>query len=124
MALVAGGLLVLTYYVTMASYVSTVALFLFFAIVSLGNTLGGVLTSRATKLLGQVSYSCYLLHGLMLVCYTGVLHAAGFPVKDMTVPQYWLAIVPAIALVIVISSVTYRFVEAPFLKNVRIRAAP
>ena len=87
---------------------------LFLAVVC-GNSIWGILTRRWSQLMGHVSYSIYLVHGIVL--YFLVNRGLGAQaVQQMTVQKYWgwmvLAVGPA---VVVVSAITYRFVEAPFL---------
>jgi peptidoglycan/LPS O-acetylase OafA/YrhL len=96
---------------------------LVFVIVSGGNSIGGVLTSRAARVLGTVSYSVYLLHGLCLYLAAEAL-AQWRPIGGMSAGRYWLHMAPVIAVVVAICAVTYRAVEHPFLRGVRIRQAP
>jgi peptidoglycan/LPS O-acetylase OafA/YrhL len=84
---------------------------LFIAIAS-GNNLFGILTTRAACLLGQISYSIYLLHGMVL--FFVFRFVAGFTSATTWSPvMHWTVIAACGALVAVISSLTYHFVEKP-----------
>jgi peptidoglycan/LPS O-acetylase OafA/YrhL len=95
-----------------------------FAAVSCGNNFYRVLTRPWTLLLGHVSYSVYLAHGLLL--YFLVQRALGATVvASMTPIRYWGWIVLAVTpLVVLAASLTYRFIEAPFLKRASLSLRP
>jgi len=94
-----------------------IAVALFFAvffIVASGNALFGVLTSRPIRLLGMVSYSIYLSHNFVLyLTFRLVNHFKD--VATLTVPAFWLVTATASVLVVLLSALTYRYVEFPFL---------
>jgi peptidoglycan/LPS O-acetylase OafA/YrhL len=87
-----------------------------FALIALGNDWFGVLTSRPAQLLGRVSYSIYLLHGLVLhLTFLGVNRLS--PVAGIPEPVYWLTIAGLGAVVVGIAACWYRWFEAPFLSR-------
>lgn len=86
-----------------------------FTMIALGNTIFGVLKSQVLKFLGEISYSTYLLHGiiLFLVLYLVI----GLEnIKKYTDSQYCLVIFAVAPLVILVSTLTYKYIEAPFIK--------
>lgn len=86
-----------------------------FVLVSSGNTLFGILKSPILKLLGEISYSTYLLHGIILfaVFYFGFgLENA----KKLTPLQYCLIVFLITPIVVIVSFVGYRFIEKPFME--------
>jgi len=91
-----------------------VAALLFFIPLVYGNNLLGLLDRPTSRLLGDISYSIYIIH--MLVIYV-VLMPFGATVHNLPELQYWLITLPVCALVCALSLVTYRFLEAPFLKG-------
>jgi peptidoglycan/LPS O-acetylase OafA/YrhL len=80
-----------------------------------GCDFGGLLRLRAMQMLGLVSYSIYLLHGLILCLGLSVVRQAS-PVEKMDSPLYWLVIAVLGSLTVVLSAVTYRWLEHPFLR--------
>lgn len=89
-------------------------LFVFFLFIVHGNSLFGLLATGSSKLLGTISYSIYLTHCIVLY---SVMHFANsrVPLTEISNPAYWgLAAVVAL-LTVLISSVTYRCIEHPFL---------
>ena len=83
-----------------------------FIVVASGNTLFGVLRWPASRLLGEISYSIYLLHGLLLF---GVLRGALGSTVAAALPTaaYWGLIVALTVVLVVVSFATFRLVERP-----------
>ena len=85
-----------------------------FLILALGNDLFGLLASRGLKSLGEVSYSLYLTHGVVLYIAFSILHLYSFEntrLNDFVV--YFPAILFTVAL---LSYVTFNWVEKPFIR--------
>ena len=93
----------------------------FFVFVVGGNSLFGLLASAPARVLGTISYSLYLVH--CIVVYTVVRAVnARVPIATLQLHEYLLVALLAAVLAIVLSAVTYRYVEYPFLKR-RLRSA-
>lgn len=87
-----------------------------FSFIAGGNTFLGLLTHSASRLLGEISYSIYLLHGIILyVTFTFIVGTES--AKNLSVENYWMVILLAVPVVVVISSLTFRFVEQPALRQ-------
>lgn len=85
-----------------------------FIIIALGNDVFGVLSSRGLKALGEVSYSVYLTHGLILYLLFSVFEVFSF--DGGSVFQY-IALLPVVlALVSVCSVMTFFVIEKPFIR--------
>jgi len=85
-----------------------------FILIACGNNLFGVLTNSTSRLLGQVSYSIYLLHGILL--FLTFRFAIGFPTAANFSPVlHWSVIAICSALLVVLCTFTYRFIELPFI---------
>jgi peptidoglycan/LPS O-acetylase OafA/YrhL len=95
---------------------SAVLMGCFFYIVASGNTLGGLLTSRPARVLGTVSYSLYLLQGLVLFAGRSLVRLKG--ADPATIGLFETVCGLALTLV---SFATYRWIEHPYLAP---RAAP
>lgn len=80
-----------------------------------GLDLWGLLRLRTIRMLGTVSYSIYLLHGIVLCLGLGTV-AAFCPVATLTPSLYWLLIALLGSLVVCLSALTYRWLEHPFLR--------
>jgi peptidoglycan/LPS O-acetylase OafA/YrhL len=83
-----------------------------------GNNLFGLLTISASRLLGTISYSIYLMHGIVLFVTLNLIDKV-VPIKGMSPWIFWLIIGFCGVLIILTSSLTYRFIEHPFLQKKR-----
>jgi peptidoglycan/LPS O-acetylase OafA/YrhL len=87
-----------------------------FALIACGNTIFGILTSPVSRMLGDMSYSIYLLHGIALmfifkfVIVVDKSHA-------LSLTEYWLRIVVISPCIVIISFITYRLIELPAIKK-------
>lgn len=113
---------VLLYMPPIESFGESLLLAPVFLMVVYGNDFHGLLTSRPMMYLGKISYSVYLLHGIVLyVLVQGVawrLHLVSFrPVA------YWSLMAVVGGAVILAASVSYRFLEQPFLGSTRNKRA-
>jgi len=100
--------------------VQSLVLFACFLFVVHGNSLFGLLRTRAARVLGTISYSIYLTHCIALYV---TVHAVDhlMPIREMDGHDYWLLAALAAAGCVLLSAFTYRYVEHPFLKP---QAAP
>lgn len=90
--------------------------FAFFMLLVNGNTMFGILVSRPVKFLGIISYSIYLLHNIIIsvVFY----HFDQFrDITSITPLAFWLLTAACGILVVLLSALSYRFVEHPFLAH-------
>jgi peptidoglycan/LPS O-acetylase OafA/YrhL len=87
-----------------------VMLAVFFYIVAGGNTLGGLLVSRAARVLGMVSYSLYVMQGIALF----VVRSA-MPLQGASPGKVALFDLVAGVLLVVLSLGTYEWIERPFI---------
>jgi len=87
---------------------------LFFAIVAGGNTLFGALAWPASRLLGEISFSVYLLHGLLLFWLFRMIVPT--PV-ELSPFQHWLVIFGATPLLFLVCLTTFAWVESPGIKH-------
>lgn len=87
---------------------------LLFMLVAGGCDMFGLLRSASAILLGEISYSIYLLHGLIL--YVVLTYVPVVNVESLDLMNYSL-LMPAIAmLVIIFSCATYLLIEKPFVE--------
>ena len=85
-----------------------------FACITLGNTWFGLLSSEPVRFLGRISYSFYLLHvvllGSELLFFKRYINFA-----TLSQPRYWLFALGSCAFTVLVSAITYQFLEFPFL---------
>lgn len=92
----------------------SVPLLIPFALIVLGNDWFGFLTSPPAQLLGRISYSVYLIHGIVLhVTFLSVNHF--FSVAAIPAPYYWFSIAALGAVVVVGARCWHRWFEMPFM---------
>jgi peptidoglycan/LPS O-acetylase OafA/YrhL len=84
-----------------------------FALFVLGNSLQGLLEQRGMKVLGEASFSIYLLHGSVIYLLFSVFSAFDFTTGGVLDYALWLPLV--LGLVSTLSVATYWAVERPFL---------
>lgn len=86
--------------------------FFFFLNVVMGNDLFGILSLRTSKVLGEVSYSIYLMHGIVLFVFFKFL----FPYDDFfAFPEYVMLLPSFLFVVVAFSAFTYLKIEYPFI---------
>jgi peptidoglycan/LPS O-acetylase OafA/YrhL len=86
-----------------------------FILVAGGNTLFGLLTNRASRLLGEMTYSIYLLHGLALfLVFRFVFGFSG--AAKLSAVEHWTVIAICTPLLISISFCTLRLIELPAMR--------
>lgn len=96
-------------------YVVFLAVFLSFVY---GADLFGLLKTKVAKFLGTISYSIYLLHGIVLfVVLNSVNHF--YPIAQLSPIVFWSLILLSGLLVILVSAVTYHYIEYPFIKMIK-----
>jgi peptidoglycan/LPS O-acetylase OafA/YrhL len=83
-----------------------------FTLIALGTSLFGLLKNSTLKFLGEISYSTYLLHGVLL--HTVLRFGFGFEkIKHLTPLEYCLVIFSITPALIVISFLGFRYIEKP-----------
>jgi peptidoglycan/LPS O-acetylase OafA/YrhL len=88
-----------------------------FAIVACGNTLFGTLEWAVARGLGDMGYSVYLLHGLVLfTAFAVVLGPAR--TAAMSPLAHWATIWACTPMVVALSFATFRLIEAPAMSSV------
>jgi len=98
------------------SFVPLICMTVVFIGICCGNSLFGILIWKPCRLLGQASYSIYLLHGLVL--FITFYFALGFEqVAHLTVFQHWLTIGFCTIFVILIASFSYSYIEKPGMES-------
>ncbi len=88
-----------------------------FVVVACGNTLFGLLDLKPAKVLGELSYSIYLLHGLVLFVVLGLVLGPE-RVATFSALEYWLVVVGCVPALLALCLFTFRTVEAPAMRRV------
>lgn len=83
-----------------------------FIAIACGNTLFGVLALPASRLLGEIGYSLYLLHGILLFA----TFQFGFGMdaaSTISASKYWLLILGIVPVLVTMGYITFRMIESP-----------
>lgn len=107
---------------TLFTPVSFICMSLAFIMIAAGTDVFGLLSNRLTRYLGMVSYSLYLLHGMVLfVCFRWVigLEKAG----TLSPREHWIAIGGCALTLVPLCSLTYYYIEKAALAKKQTRAA-
>lgn len=91
------------------SHIPTIFIGLTFLIVSCGNSIFGLLKLRVMKMLGAISFSVYLLHGITYTVLFSPLIKSGV--------TFQAAIAITIPAIIALSTVSYLFIEKKFISK-------
>jgi peptidoglycan/LPS O-acetylase OafA/YrhL len=83
-----------------------------FALMAGGNGLFGVLLHPVSRFLGEMAYSIYLLHGMVLFVALAVVLGPE-TARGLSALQHWLLVVALVPVVVVMSFATFQFVERP-----------
>ena len=76
-----------------------------------GATLFGLLTTTSAQRLGKISYSLYLVHGLVLTVVLSVEPIRSFAMSSAT--AYWLVGIGCVSALLFVASSGYMLIEAP-----------
>lgn len=101
------------FYNTPYSLYSLPVLTLLFIFIVNGADLFGLLSHRAIVRLGEISYSIYLLHGIGWFCMNYALKGVGL---NMDVKTYMAFSSIGFIAILLISAVTYKYIEKPFIQ--------
>lgn len=106
------GALVVSCYDTAFSAAPLALLTLAFSLVASGASMFGLFTHTTSRLLGELTYGIYLLHGLLLfVLFRFVI---GFETAAQFSPEaHWAAVLASVPLLLGTTLLTFRFVEQP-----------
>lgn len=102
------------FFKTSESFLCKLLISIIFTIIALGNSMFGLLKSSVLKFLGEICYSTYLLHGIIL--FTTFYFGFGIDKsKQLSELQYCLIIFSITPIVVMASFLGYKFIEKPFM---------
>lgn len=96
------------------SAAAIIANIIMFTAVAGGASLLGLFKTRSAIWLGDISYGVYLLHGLTLWVILGSLANAGL-LAGLDLFSYWLVVLCAATLIVIVASCSYTFLEKPVM---------
>lgn len=83
-----------------------------FVIIACGNSLGGLLTTAPARMLGEMSYGIYLLHGIVL--FVAFRLVIGFDASaELTTGQHWAVAAACVPVVVLVSFAAFKLIEEP-----------
>jgi peptidoglycan/LPS O-acetylase OafA/YrhL len=85
-----------------------------FVCIAGGNRLFGLLTCRAARLLGMISYSLYLMHAIVLFVTLKLVNKIA-PISGMAPENYWAIVAGCGIVLVAICAVSYRLIEHPLM---------
>ena len=86
-----------------------------FALIAGGADFFGAFSAKTSHVLGEISYSVYLLHGMLL--FVVLKYVVGYEaVRAMSPAVYWMTIGVLVAPLLLLSTAAYRFVESPAMR--------
>jgi peptidoglycan/LPS O-acetylase OafA/YrhL len=111
---------VLVYFISYKPYSFTqyfISLGVFLSFVY-GADLFGLLKTQVAKFLGTISYSVYLIHSIILFA---VLNSVDYfyPITSISPVFFWFLILVVGIITIFVSSLTYYYIEYPFIKRMK-----
>lgn len=90
-----------------------------FTLISLGSDIFGILSNRYLKFLGDISYSTYLLHGIIM--YVTFYWMIGFQDAKLLSPESFSAIIILLAIILtIVSYLGFRYIEQPFMNRYKL----
>ena len=87
-----------------------------FCLIGNGNTLFGLLTTSGARVLGDISYSIYLLHGLALYTLFRFIITPD-QIAGHGPAQHWIDVALAMPVLLTIALATFTFIESPALRQ-------
>lgn len=85
-----------------------------FWMIASGNSFFGILSSNLSRKFGQLTYSLYLLHGIVLfILFRFIIGYEN--AKNLTETEFWLIITAAVFPLLFICQLTYKYIELPLM---------
>lgn len=94
-------------------YTALLLLGLAFVLIACGNTLFGLLMHPASRVLGEMAYSIYLLHGLLLFTLLHFVLGVDSAGGALTAGAHWAWVLALAPVLVVASYAGFRFIESP-----------
>jgi len=106
--------LLFTQFSTAFGIVQLLLIGVFFGVLSVGNTFLKALEAKPVRRLGEISYSIYLTHGLVLMAVFSTDAIRNYALASHT--RYWLIIALCGLLVVAVATLSYLFIERPGIR--------
>ena len=110
-AVVACIISVVVFFDSAYGFLPLILLAVAFALIASGADLFGLLLIKPSHVLGEIAYSIYLLHGMIL--FVGLKYVVGHDaVREMSPLQYWSVVCVLMGVLLVLSTITFGTIEA------------
>lgn len=113
---VSGFVFLLFYFPNSYDYIPILLVGFIFILIANGCDLFGLLRLKISRVFGEISYSIYLMHGIILYFILDVLLGKGF-VKGLSDDSYAYLILILSPIVVIFSYVTFKCIEYPFINR-------
>jgi len=100
------------------NFITPIFLAIGFIPIACGNSLFGLLDLKAARFLGEISFSIYILHGMVLYV-TFCMVLPHFTIERLSPQAHWAVVLGLVPVLMGLSALTFKNVEAKWL-----RAAP
>lgn len=107
---------VILYFDTAYSIIPICFLTVAFIGIACGNTLFGTLTLKISKLFGQLSYSMYLFHGIVLY-FIFIIVIGSETASKFNIIEHWLVVSISSLLVLLIATICFKWIEQPCINS-------
>jgi peptidoglycan/LPS O-acetylase OafA/YrhL len=97
------------------SNIPLILLSIAFIIIAAGNTVFGILNYQVSRNLGEITYSIYLLHGMVLFSTFNLLIGSDLS-KSFSPLEHWGIIYIQTPIIIIISHISFKLIEMPSIE--------
>lgn len=87
-----------------------------FTLIACGNTVYGILVSPISRILGEISYSIYLLHGILLFVTFNFILGIGYS-RTLSPLTHWFSAIAITPFLVSICFLTFRYIESPAMRS-------
>ena len=108
--------IVLTAFPSAYGFIPLLLLSLSFSLIAGGNGLFGILVNSVSRTLGEMAYSIYLLHGIVLYFVLTFIIGPDMT-RSLSPLAYWMLVVGIAPVLVVVSFCTFRFIERPAMQS-------
>lgn len=107
-------ILLVLFYPKTLDFFHVIIIALLFLLIVAGNSIFGLLSLRSSVVLGEISYSIYLLHGIILYIIFSIFRPISF--VDYSIDEFILFMPLIAVIVIIVSAITYITIEKTFIR--------
>ena len=105
---------VIGFFQSIDSLIPLICITIAFIGITCGNTMFGLLTNATSRRFGQISYSIFVLHGLVLFGTFQFLLSSS-QARSWSAAEHWTVIAAVGVVLVLLSSLSYHYIEAPFM---------